>query len=269
MSHTINSCYYSLFRNGWETKSIIPLGEDVDCNYHQDRPPRHSPHEPDRSSTLEKTSSGWLAKYEVLEVHDTMSQRVVSFSIPLESEDVRLCLYQSLFKTPLGPWKCSFPLSIAPGQETFTVLNKIFHFSLRDKESYRTTTIPLDFDQRFKLAWSSDCFVEKFMSNYSYRIVWSPDSKRFAFVDSQGPNVFNERATCLAIFENFNFSDPKPPKLIQSTFQPEPFSESLADYQFHPNPIENLFLFRADSEVYLWPIDGISRFIAFTTRHTN
>lgn len=251
---TINSCRYSPFRQGWDNKCFIPIDEGTHCSPQNDVT-QHNPS--GNSSGIENTSSGWLAKYEILEVHNTKSSKIVSFSIPLESDDIRLCLQQSLARSPLGHWNCSFPLSIAPGQEVFTVLNKIFYFRIDHTESYKTDAIPLDFDLRLKMTWSSRCLPAQSRSNYSYRIVWSPDSTRFAFIDLLGPNPSNEQAMCLAIFEAFNFTHAKPPELIRNIFRPAPYTGLLTDYQFHPNPMENLFLFRSDDEVYIWLFNGI------------
>lgn len=214
--------------------------------------PTPIPSVPRTSIEFSDACIGWLATYEIFTVRELGSESSAMATIPLDAEDIAACLRQSLRFIPLGGWKCSFPLTIAPGLEKISILYNVIHFGA-DGTTFTVAPIPADSHPRIRLVRSPET---KFLLPYSYRLFWSLDSRYLAVTDGGFQEPRAEEVAFLAIFSTAVIGEPT--RLINCIGMPTKFEAWMHDCAFYPT--EPLFLYRNGCSVFLWNFrDGTSR----------
>ncbi|KAI1748057.1 hypothetical protein F4782DRAFT_551336 [Xylaria castorea] len=196
---------------------------------------------PKTAGEIMHACSGWLATYEIHDVGEKRSQSRHLVSIPLSPVDIKMCLCQSLRFSPLGYWKCNFPITIAPNLNMFTVLNRIIHIDVEDNSNFRISAIPLDSLNDYMAQWSVDRPFGNMV--YEYQVIWSPDGRCLAFIDETF--VIQNIAIFLVKME----IDPSEPRLINH-YSTQATLESFTDIYFHP--AKDILMFMKMGFVYLW-----------------
>lgn len=210
------------------------------------------PSTPRTSVEFADACSGWFATYEIFAIRESRSDSSSIATIPLDAEDIAVCLRQSLRFEPLGGWKCSFPLTIAPTLDKISILYNVIHFSL-DGTTSTVAPISADSHPRLRAFRGSET---RFVIPYSYRLFWSLDSRYLAVTDSGLWEPGGKELTFLAIFSTAVVG--KTTHLINHTMMPTDHGVWLHDCAFHPT--EPLFLYRRDCSVFLWDFEhGASR----------
>jgi hypothetical protein len=151
-----------------------------------------------KRNEAQDTCSGWIAQYEILTVGTTCSQRISMSAIELSPFDIELRLRQSLGVTEVGCWKCSFPLSISPDLQFFTIASKVFHLQ-PDGKSRQVDTLSPPIHPRLRKSWSKDRYFGA--NSYNYRIHWGRDNRYIAFEDEEVLSINAAESKCIAVFE--------------------------------------------------------------------
>ncbi|TLD31057.1 hypothetical protein PspLS_02436 [Pyricularia sp. CBS 133598] len=202
---------------------------------------------PRTPSEFANASSGWLATYETFSIGESRSDSKSIVTIPLDTDDVIACLRQSL-RFAAGTWKCSFPLTIAPGLDKISILNNIM-LTNAHRGTYRQLPIRPDPHPQLQLAWNPKTI---FTTRYSYQIYWSVDSRYVAFTDTGVRNqVF------LGIFMNGPLEGQL--KLVNSYAMVVPLEVTPSNCTFHPTA--PLFLYQSNNSIFLWEIEKCTFFI--------
>ncbi|KAK4031405.1 hypothetical protein C8A01DRAFT_51500 [Parachaetomium inaequale] len=231
------------FRRGWADMTDIPRYH----NSFQWKPGRTSsalPSTPRTPTEISDACTGWFATYEIFVVQESRSDSAAIATIPLDAEDIAICLRQSLRFSPTGGWKCSFPITIAPELDKASILTNVFHFGA-DGTTSTVAPIPAHCHPRLQLVRSPET---RFTLSYSYRLFWSLDSRFLAVTDS---GLFEQgwrELTFLAIFSTAAVG--KMTQLVNHSMVPITHSAWLQDCAFHPKL--PLFLYRIDASVFLW-----------------
>ncbi|CAG9987341.1 unnamed protein product [Clonostachys byssicola] len=257
------------FRDGWKKHANIPS---------YDRPPRdlardmamiraaleglipttnkaaNIPRPPQTATELKDASSGWSATYRVFSIESSQPLLTTSIEINLSTLDVALCLRQGLCADD-QEWSCSFPLSISPELDMFTVLHNLI--CVRNGKLFQQV-ISLDgpITHRWD-TWSkvnSDATREHTAVRsdiYRYQFTWSPDGKYLLFHDLQmQPLSWVNNGTCAVVIGIANRRDCRKRVGLVNYFTSTSFSSGFQDCQFHPT--ETLLLFRDEAKTYLW-----------------
>ena len=228
------------FRRGWEDMTDIPRYN----HSYQWNPGASIPSTPRTSIEFLDACSGWLATYEVFAIRESRSDSSSIATIPLDAEDIAVCLRQNLRFNPACGWKCSFPFTIAPTLDKISILHNVIHFSL-DGTTFTVAPISADSHPRFGVVRFSKT---RFVLPYSYRLFWSLDSRYLAVTDSGFWEPGGKEHIFLAIFSTAAVG--KTTRLINHTMVPSNRGEWLHDCAFHPT--EPLFLYWRDCSVFLW-----------------
>jgi hypothetical protein len=246
--------YFRAFTDGWRQQGDIPYYPHRSYSWiRKSRLGNRSPPSlPKTTSEIIDACSGWLASYEIYDVLEAGSKSRHLVSIPLAPVDVETCLRQSLRFSPLGHWKCNFPITIAPSLDTFTVLNQLIHIDVDSYSNFRTSAIPLHSLNSYMAQWSDD---RRFGSMvYVYQVTWNPDGRYLAFID-ESYSIQN-----IAIFSVKREATPYEPRLINH-YSTEAGQEPLTNIHFHPGI--DIFMFMKQESVYLWKFSsGEFRFLA-------
>lgn len=233
--------YWSLivlrhFYYGWKNQKDIPSYSD------SPKLTERYARSPETRMEVRAACSGWLATYEVYLVEEGSSRSLFLRTIPLEPADIELCLRQNLKFSPLGHWKCSFQMSIAPSLNKCSILNRIFWIDTQ-MPAFPTASLPLCSIDALNDLWSVESQLDGF--RYLYRYTWCPNSKYIAFIDSfSHPNRLFEGITI------FSLSDIHPHRIETLGSFRKGFSSSLTDVHFHPT--KGCLMFRYLNDVYLW-----------------
>ncbi|KAI0477577.1 hypothetical protein GGR56DRAFT_665513 [Xylariaceae sp. FL0804] len=243
-----------VFRRGWDNGLEIPCylpsperarGRNLDRPYTCERVTSTStPSLPRTPGEIRDVCSGWVATYEIFHAGYPRSRSTRLETIALDAQDIEICLKQSLRPSPLGHWKCGFPLAISPDLRSCAVLNRVVQFG-PPEGGYRTVMLPMDYHPKLAACWST---AMTFLADFSYRMVWSPDSGTLAAVtfDWNGGRA----SVSLAIFTVPGFASHHQPTLVNIHIRSETIEGSVTDCHFHPS--ESLFVFRAQYDIFLW-----------------
>lgn len=199
-------------------------------------------------------SSGWLATYGIFSILEGRCKSMYQSSIHLQPSIVELCLRQSLRFSPVGCWKCSFPLTISPGLGHFSILNVVYCFE-PGLNGCVSAQVPTNLDARLERSWKSET---KRILSYSYNLSWSPDSRYIAFSDLEiGAGADGRDAGCIAVFSmTSNQVDNQTLILVRHTLTPCWANQMhMTNSQFHPT--KPLFLFTVGSGIFIWRFQGM------------
>jgi hypothetical protein len=98
--------------------------------------------------------SAWVEAASLLTDFGT-KQKKSCVQLPSSPFDIQLSLRQSLGVTELGSWKYSFPLSISPDLQFFTITSKVFR--LQPNGKYRQVDTLSSFTHpRLRKSWLND-----------------------------------------------------------------------------------------------------------------
>lgn len=214
------------------------------------------PRAPVTTSEFQTASSGWLATYEIFSILENHCDSIYQIKIYLQACIVELCLRQCLRFSPVGSWKCKFPLTIAPGLGHFSVLNIVYHCR-SDSNVCIDAQIPTEFNARVARSWKPE---KKRILDYTYSLTWSPDSRYLAFADFEnGAGADNDDSICIAVFYvASNWVNNQSLTLIQHTLN---FAScwmnqiSIMNSQFHP--VDPHFLFTMGTNIFIWRFQGM------------
>lgn len=201
------------------------------------------PSAPRTSSDLAIASSGWLATYEAFSVGESRSESKIIVAIPLDADDIAACLRQSLGFSA-GAWKCSFPLTIAPGLDKISILNNIIRIDAQ-RGTYISQRIPSESHPQLQLAWNPETI---FSIRYSYQIYWSADSRYIAFTDNG-----IRHQTFLGLFSSGPLEEGL--KLVNFVTMAVPREVALSNCTFHRTA--PLFLYQSNNFIFLWEIGKV------------
>lgn len=247
-----------LFRKGWYNLTDIPSVQGSrswkECQHDFDREPCRAPY---TVSEFQMASSGWVATYEIFLIQETGSELISKRTIFPQARSVELCLRQSLRFTPVGCWKCSFPLTIAPGLGHFSILNMV-HKVNDDTNACVSAEIPTGFNSRLERSWQREA---QRALNYSYALFWSPSSRFLAFVDSDSSDSRtwseSDGPVCVAVFAIASdwLEDRDLLTLIKYTSMSDIIGGAVTNSQFHP--IDSCLLFTLGKCIFVWRFEGM------------
>ncbi|KAK7212363.1 hypothetical protein V2G26_019541 [Clonostachys chloroleuca] len=257
------------FRDGWKKHADIPsydrLPRDLARDIAQIRallegtvlsPDKAAnvPNPPQTAQQLKDACSGWSATYRVFSMESSGHIMTTSIEISLSKLDVALCLRQGLCADD-NEWACSFPLSISPDLDMFTVLHNLVCVK-NDKLFQQVISLDGPTTHRWK-SWSkvkSDGHREHTAARsdiYRYQFTWSPDGKYLLFHDIQmQPLAWVDNGTCAVVFVINNRPDGRKKFGVANSFASSSFSSGFQDCEFHPT--EDLLLFRDELNTHLW-----------------
>lgn len=149
-------------------------------------------------------TSDWLAQYEIWTTHDS-GKRLVELEIPLDPEEMRLQMLQSLWQDTTtrdasSPWKMQFPIAISPTLHQFTILRTVYSLSRGENKTsikVKSSVIPLGFNQDVKSSWTVLSYCTKDASyrgkgaSYSYWFRFSGDGRWIFFIDHCNVGVYS------------------------------------------------------------------------------
>lgn len=213
------------------------------------------PNPPQTAKQLKDACSAWFATYRVFSFDSSEHILTTSIEISLSRLDVALCLRQGLCADD-KEWACSFPLSISPDLDMFTVLHNLVCVD-NDKLFQQVISLDGPTTHRWK-SWSkvkSDGDREHTAARYDtyrYQFTWSPDGKYLLFHDIQmQPLVWVDNGTCAVVFVINNRPDDGRKRVgVANSFASSSLSSGFQDCEFHPR--ETLLLFRDELKTYLW-----------------
>ena len=115
--------------------------------------------------------SDWIAEYETFNVDDRAGSRN-KLSLGIESSEVLTLLKQSLKPSPLGFWRCSFPMHISCDLTIFIILRTVVLTDFEDANdshiSCSTAQLPTDYHPRLIRSWSNS--RELYDMTYTYKL---------------------------------------------------------------------------------------------------
>ncbi|KAI0451042.1 hypothetical protein F5B21DRAFT_507573 [Xylaria acuta] len=233
------------FTNGWTQQGDIPHCHGSYRWRYMGVGSTRAPSFPNTAGELMDACSGWLATYEIYDVGKQRSQSRHLVSIPLAPVDIEMCLRQSLRFSPLGHWKCNFPITIGPSLHAFTVLNRVIHIDIDDTSNFRTSAIPVSSLNSYMAQWS----VDRPFGNmaYVYQVIWSPDGRYLAFTDGS----YSIQNIAIFLMEEAAPYDPR----LMNHHSMEASCEPLTDTHFHPT--QDIFMFMERDIVYLWKFSTV------------
>ena len=200
--------------------------------------------------------SDWIAEYETFNIDDRAGSRN-KLSLGIESSEVLTLLKQSLKPSPLGFWKCSFPMHISCDLTIFIILRTVVLTDFEDANdshiSCSTAQLPTDYHPRLIRSWSNS--RELYDMTYTYEVALSANNQFLVFADRDFSEI--QDTSLAAIFsirldakvvhvEGITFTVPKS---ANRSFN------SIQDCSFHPFGARMVYKY-ADSVVFWDFLEG-------------
>jgi hypothetical protein len=212
-----------------------------------ERKPHHNEYETPDHGKIFAASSGWVAEYETFDIEDKAKSRRAVL-IDIDQMEISTLLEQSLKCSPLGFWRCAFPMHISHDLSIFimlrTVVVTISNDANHDTLSYITQHIPTDYHSRLSRRWSKLRLLSDM--SYTYETALSANNQFLLLADKD----FNELedVSVVAVFQmRLSITEIS---LEGIAITMAKFSPSIQNCSFHP--FEAMLVFIHEYDVFSW-----------------